>query len=298
MPTGWGTWEQWKQPKQPDRKDKAKGKGKNHGQPAGGKPNMPSYDAGSSSSGANSGKDQHSKESLRTILQEIVATNQLEIPEQLKDMMQDDLQSTLQNDQRTINSKRKLAGRLERLRRAQPKKSEQWESFKAEMKTHFNSEYNRFQKESQEIKEAIEETQLSLDKLMKGVVQEETPKESVEDTEFDEWVKDQTRPKSPTTPAMEIDPKTTEMDNALKLTQENQRLLAQQMHDMQAQMCYMVQALRPPMTGPETPTRMPPTSPQTVAPFSRTTRSGPYEKPPDHPEVQVTNLEAMDGATL
>ena len=197
-------------------------------------------DASTSSSSTTSGKQEQIPKDLRAALQELVTTNQLEL-------LQEDVHTVLQSDQKSINHKRKLAGRIERLRKAQSKKQEQWEVFQKEMKEHYQTELSRYEKEMNEIKIALGETQLNLDKEMKGIITEEPEEITIdEDNEFDQWIKSQAKPKDKTK-NQETEGKSEDMDQALNMTQENQKMLAQQLHEMQAQMSYVVQALRTPI---------------------------------------------------
>ena len=100
---------------------------------------------------ASSGKPEQIPKDLRAALQELVTTNQLAVPDQFKELLQEDVHTDLQTDQKSINYKRKLAGRIERLRKAQVKKQEHWEGFQKEMKEHYQAEHARYEKESIEI---------------------------------------------------------------------------------------------------------------------------------------------------
>lgn len=304
---GWGQWPQnWNGNRGKDRKeqkDKSKGKGL-----GGHKPALPSYDSSSTPSlSSNTTKQEgNSKDHFwRSALQEIVEQNKLEMPDQLKDMLQEetstDLSTMLSQDQKLINQKRKLLGRVDRLKKAQERKKEQWQSFKLELKAHLTKEQGRFEQEMTEINSAIEETQLELDKLLKGETKEEVIELDQDMDEFDQWLEDTKKgangEKPNPSPTVES-AKEKEMDQVLRLTQENQRLLAQQIHEMQNQMTYMAQAIAPPM---ESGAQRLPLSPNGAAtpqsakkhralePFGRSNRSEPYAKPPEG------GLNSMDG---
>ena len=70
------------------------------------------------------------------------------------------------------------------------KKKEQWQSFKLELKAHLTKEQGRFEQEMTEINSAIEETQLELDKLLKGETKEEVIEIDQDMEEFDQWLED------------------------------------------------------------------------------------------------------------
>ena len=182
---------------------------------------------------------------FKTALQQLVAKNQLQMPAELPDLMKEDLNASIQQDQKQLNSKRKLAARIDRLKKAQIKKTEQWESFKKDMREHLQKEHARFEKEQQELAQAIEETQTSLDKAMRGETapMEQEPMEE-EEAEFDKWLKDMGG-KAPMENTREREVNA-QMEAALKLAQEGQRELARHMHEMQTQMTYMAQAITAP----------------------------------------------------
>lgn len=308
MPQGssWGQWQQpWSQKKErKDAKDKSKGKGTGAANTP--KPSLPAYDSGGSSYASSGKANVSSEEMLKAALQEIVVKNQLAVPDQFKELLKDDLATSLTADQKMINQKRKLLSRLERLRGAQQRKADQFENFKKELRDHLAREQSRFDKETMEITQALEETQSTLDRLLKGDV-EETMEESMEADEFEMWVKEikedsKKDPKSDGPSAVPTrDPA---VDEALRMTQENQKLLAQQMHDMQAQMSYMVNALKTPMvntapapfspanvvSSPDSATKQ---KRRAVEPFSRSNRSEPYNRPKETPN----SLESLDGTS-
>lgn len=306
MPSHWNQWQQpWSQKKErKDAKDKSKGKGTGAANTP--KPSLPAYDSGGSSSAFSGKANVSSEEMLKAALQEIVVKNQLAVPDQFKGLLKDDLATSLTADQKVINQKRKLLSRLGRLRGAQQRKAEQFEQFKKDLREHLAKEQSRFDKETMEIAQALEETQGALDRLLKGDV-EETVEESMEADEFDSWVKEiqadnKKDPKSETPGAATTrDPA---VDEALRMTQENQKLLAQQMHDMQAQMTYMVNAFRTPMvnaapapfspadvvSSPDSATKQ---RRRALEPFSRTNRAEPYNRPKETPE----SLETLDGTS-
>ena len=308
MPQG-SSWTQWQQPwsqkkERKDAKDKSKGKG--NGTASAPKPSFPAYDSGGSSYASSGKANVSSEEMLKAALQEIVVKNQLAVPDQFKGLLKDNLATSLTADQKVINQKRKLLSRLERLRGAQQRKAEQFENFKKELREHLAKEQSRFDKETLEITQALEETQSTLDRLLKGDV-EDTMEESMEADEFELWVQEnkEDSKKDPKLDGLSAAPtRDPAMEDALRMTQENQKLLAQQMHDMQAQMSYMVNALRTPMAN----TAPAPFSPANVVsspdsatkqrrralePFARTNRSEPYTTPKETP----TSLESLDGTS-
>ncbi len=215
---------------------------------------------------------------FKTALRQLVTKNQLQMPVELQDLMKEDLTTSIQQDQKQLNSKRKLAARIDRLKKAQVKKTEQWESFKKSMREHLQAEHARFEKEQQELSQAIEETQTSLDKAMRGetTTMEQEPMEE-EETEFDQWLTDMGG-KAPMEHPRDKDKEiNAQMDAALKLAQEGQRELARRMHEMQTQMTYMAQIITAPKV--DSPTRTPRGHALTGTPDSETRKKRPAVEP-------------------
>ena len=247
--------------------------------------------------------EQEKENQLKTALKELIEQNQLAVPPQLQSYMKEDAGNALKQDQKALNTKRKLIQRLERLKGAQNKKDEQWMTFKQEMKEHINKEKVRYDTESQELATAIKETQTQLDKAMSGAPT--TPHET--DTEaatvdMDEIFQDVEKDMETKTDREKS------MEEAVKQAQAGQMMLAQQMSALQEQMSYMASMMIPPQILSPTRQAMvggmqPPMTPKNevakrraTEPFSRPhTPVGPYATPDKTKENNTVNLDGMDG---
>ena len=305
---GWNQWtQQWSQGKSKDKREKDKAKGKGSA-PA---TTLPAYDLQPWSSQAGSSKEDgaHKGDFWKAALQEIVNTNRLEVPDKLKEMMQDNVASTISKDQKLLNQKRKFLAKLDRLKKAEVKKTEQWTSFKQDLKEHLQKEQCRYERACRTPPKAQDETQVELDKLMGGEITEQVSDMEQEAEEFEAWLKEKTTDSKEKTEAMDsgAETKAVAMDAALRATQDNQRMLAQQLHEMQTQMTYMAQLLTMPKTpmpatgGVRSPTQVA-TTPDSgtkrksaLEPFSRAHRAEPYGRHPPSQETTKDGLETLDG---
>lgn len=275
-------WNQWPKNKQGEwhRGSKGKGKASNPVAPKdkSGKPGLPAYDSTSASSSLPSDvpKEGNKDGDFKAALMTIIAENNLQVPDRYKHIMEEDVNEKINVDQRLLNNKRKLNSKLERLKKASAKKDEQWLSFRNQLKEHLLKEQERYTQEKKEIKEAIVQTQLELDKMMNGTAgEEETPSAPDGMDVLEELtVEDATK-----TTAMKPD-ESTQMPEIIKKTQEDHQKLMHQMGELQQQMFYMVQAITGPNVGspsrPVVPSSMmtPPKTHGTtrrtaLAPFSR-----------------------------
>ena len=289
------TWQNWpRKGKAGQGWDQKEWKGK--GNPQKDKGALPSYDAGQShGSGHGSSslveRKDNKDQGLRNALQEFIEQNRFEVPEKLKDYFKTDVGTTLQQDQKELNQKRKISQRLDRLRAALQRKGEQWEQFRQSMRDHLQKEKQRKEEESQELEKAIATTQADLDRALRG--EAKTDKEEVHtvdsDIEFMEEV--------PKKDNVEMKP-TPEIQDLMQQTQAGQLLLARQVQEMQQQMSYMASMIAPPALSSPTRTTLPmhmgltppPVTPEQpnkrrspTEPFARpnqsgATQSGPYAK--------------------
>lgn len=280
---------------------------------------LPTYDAlpisASSGSGASStGKDKEKDPDLKAMLQELIEKNDFQVPDSIKDYLQQDIGSTLNQSQKELNAKRKLAQRVDRLKAAQSRKQEQWNRFKQEMRDHMQKEKQRYDTESAEIQQALRTAQEQLDKAMSGVMTSTDEQEDYQDPEMEEVFQEMETEKTTEVKNTEKTSDTTTED-ILKQTQAGHRLLAQQMGALQEQITYMAQAFMTPAmpspTGrPHTMAPLNPTTPPSatrksaLAPFARRTRTARSRSPFNTPEKtkeneqqgnQPINLEGMDG---
>ena len=275
---------------------------------------MPSYDSVSSQghasgSGASTDRKDTTDHGLRGALQELFMQNNMEVPEKLKEFFQPGVGEELQRDQRELNQKRKISQRLQRLQAALKRKSEQWTTFRQNIREHVQKEKQRYEEETQELEKAIASTKEDLEKAMKGepIQKEETPAPDP-DLDFMEFEMDKTQ---------EGTRQGTDLQEMLQQTSVGQQLLARQVQEMQTQMQYMVQTILPPEIQSPTRTTMPlaaglsppPVTPEgtrrrgPLEPFARKTERvdgyGPYPKQngQDKPEstIVVDGLESLDG---
>ena len=297
----WGSWSRSGRANGWDGKDK---------KPKGGQPKdtkgFPAYDSSSTpSSSATSSRpfEQEKEQQLKTALKELIEQNQLAVPPRLQQYMKEDAGSSLKQDQKALNTKRKLIQRLERLKGAQSKKDEQWLTFKQEMKEHVAREKTRYDTESQELATAIKETQTQLDKAMSGAPS--TPHET--DTEAanvdaEEIFQDIDKDMETRTDREK------DMEAAVKQAQAGQMMLAQQMSALQDQISYMASMMIPPQILSPTRQAMdgsmqPPMTPKhdvgkrrATEPFARPHMpTGPYATPDKTKARDAINLEGMDG---
>ena len=146
-------------------------------------------------------------------------------------------------------------------------------------------------------------------KLMGGEITEQVSDMEQEAEEFEAWLKEKTTDSKEKTEAMDsgAETKAVAMDAALRATQDNQRMLAQQLHEMQTQMTYVAQLMTMPKTpmpatgGVRSPTQVA-TTPDSgtkrksaLEPFSRAHRAEPYGRHPPPQETTKDGLETLDG---
>ena len=304
-------WQQWGKNQNKSQGWDAKGKGKAQ-QPK--ERGLPSYDASSSQSSTTSAaKPQASKTKemdMKAMLQALIEKNDFEIPECIKEYMQPDVGTTLQQDQKELNAKRKLAQRVERLKAAQLRKQDQWDRFKQEIRQHMIKEKQRFETEMAEIQEALKDTQCQLDKAMSGVIINVEETEEKTETDIDMLFANMDKETEQQKDEAE---EQTERANAelLRQTQAGHQLLAKQIGEMQAQMTYMAQILMSPAenspirqthamgTSPTSTTLATPSKRRNaLEPFARTGHhnSGPYGATPEKTKApQDASLETLDG---
>lgn len=274
---GWNQWPK-KQPSKDQKEWPKGGKGKGAVQPQSqkDKKELPAYDSTSTAPSGSSSSQSSSKDgALKTALVEILAENKLQIPEHLKHIMEDDVTERINLDQRRINSQRKLSSKLDRLKKASAKKDEQWTMFRNQMREHWMKEQERYTQEKQEIKDAIAQTQLELDKMMKGEMEDEELPQSKEPMDILEELTTETPMKA--TP-MQRD--TQQMPEIIKQTQEDHQKLMTQMGELQQQMLYMVQVMSSPAIGSPARTDLPVAmmTPPKVPPLGKRTALEPFSR--------------------
>ncbi len=187
------------------------------------------------------------------MLVDILSENSLQIPEKYKHMVEPDVGERICLDQKALNNKRKICARLDRLKKAQGRKEEQWNQFKATLKEHLLKEQQRYEQEKVELNNAILQAQTDLDKLMRNEEEETAP---VLDEEMDplEALLNENAATIPKTPKQQA-----AVPDEIKKTQADHQMLMQQVGELQQQMMYMVNAFSGPMAM--SPTRSLPTMP-------------------------------------
>ena len=165
------------------------------------------------------------------------------------------------------------------------RKDEQWAQFRADLKDHLLKEQQRYEQEKQELQEALMQSQVDLDKMMRQEnIEQDSKMEETQDP-LDELIAAGTKKdgKEDTTKAI---------PEEIRKTQADHQMLMQQMGELQQQMMYMVQAFQPPMMGSPmragentplaTPIKVIGTRRHALEPFARQSRreqEGPYVKP-------------------
>lgn len=247
---------------------------------------MPSYDAQPS---ASSSQVDGSRDSLRAALVDIMAENNMMIPDKYKHIVEPDIAEQINTDQKALNSKRKINARIERLKKALTRKDEQWAQFRADLKDHLLKEQQRYEQEKQELQEALTQSQLDLDKMMRQEIIEPASKMEENTDPLDELITARTKKDGNAETA-------TILPEEIRKTQADHQMLMQQMGELQQQMMYMVQAFQPPMLGSPmragettplaTPTKVIGARRNALEPFARQSRreqDGPYVKTPPKP---------------
>ncbi|CAK9019745.1 unnamed protein product [Durusdinium trenchii] len=157
----WQAWNVWPPAK---KKEKKEGKGK----PSESKgPELPAYEAlgstTSSSSGAAPGKgvDQLKQEVLDFLHSKDIA------PEgQLKELLQLGPLEDLKSEQRTLNTKKKLLAKLDKLKNKAREKKASWEVFLQKIQEHHLQQETAYKSDLKTLEGAIAETQDELNKIV------------------------------------------------------------------------------------------------------------------------------------
>lgn len=172
------------------------------------------------------------------------------------------------------------------------------------IRDHLIKEQQRYEQEKSELGAALIQAQTDLDKMIKNGDEEMDAKDMEKPDVLAELLRTEA-PKHSGGATMNHIPE------EIKKTQEENRLLAQQMGELQQQMMYMVQAFTaPPMNASPSKAGLPPhlstpvKSPQlrrsAIEPFSRANRQrdGPYtrgaEQPPGDPQKETQNVDSEE----
>lgn len=239
------TWNHW------GRGKSGKGGGKRSKQGGGDKDGkdqsqlLPGYDSLPSSS-QQSVPDSKKEDPLKAAMRELVLKNNLEVPEDIKEYFEPKLTDILNQDQKSLNAKRKLLQKLDRLKTAKEKKHLNWEAFKESMKEHLVRERTRYETEQQELDQAIQETQTALDKMTSGKDEEMEP-EAMQEEDIHTMLG--VGSAQATTQANNMDKEKDalikEQAELLQKTQAGQAYLAQQLENTQNQLAYFASMQAP-----------------------------------------------------
>ena len=140
---------------------------------------MPGYDSEawstslpSSSSAKPTSSPEPSVSALTKLLRSIVETGQLEVPEEAKSLLmaQDtaDSKEELQKEQKKLNARRKIHGKILRLKEALERKQERFKVYKAALREQLAKETERFEQDVDGIKTSLREAEETLGRMDKG----------------------------------------------------------------------------------------------------------------------------------
>ena len=242
---------------------------------------LPGYDS-LPSSAPSASADNKQEDPVKAAVRELVNSNRLELPEALKEYFEPKLSEQIQSDQKSLNMKRKLLQKVDRLKAAKLKKEQNWELFKESMKEHLQKEKARFESDLQDIEHAIQETQLNLDRMITDKDDLLGGPEMKEDAELQQILGTvTTKPEAAMMDAGRKEDMMAEHQELIRQTQAGQVLLAQQMMEMQKQMAYFVGMSNPPMAC--TPPRHGPAKPSMEALSPIQPPKTPFAKDPQNP---------------
>ena len=131
--------------------------------------NFPAYDV-SRSSQASSSAGPTEDGGVKKVLSALLKANHLEIPDELKTILQQDGMEELKAEQRSLNQKRKAYQKLERLKKAKSQKKVQWDTFRSDMHKHLLQEQEKFQKDQEELDLAIAKAQKDIENIENGTM--------------------------------------------------------------------------------------------------------------------------------
>ena len=154
----WGSkkWNMW--PKTPKRDTKQHKRKEGEG-----KGSFPSYDTVSLSSASSSTPSSSTNEgALKSAMKHLIEANQMVVPAELKELLAEDEMDNVKSQQQTLNRKKKMLAKLERLRRAKQTKQAQWVTCRDNMAQRLREEQEKFERDQTEIQKAIQDVQLAL----------------------------------------------------------------------------------------------------------------------------------------
>ena len=178
---------------------------------------------------------------LKKAIQWLASSTVAEVPEEIKAILDDGGLQDLKDEQQSLNKRRKLVLKLDRLKRAKAQKIAQWAQYKERMALKLKEEQEKFDRDQSTLIKAIEETQLAIDTFG----DEENVPEPME-PEF-----------------LLQDPEKIRMAKELELAQKKQQETMHQMAEMQKRQDMMMQQLQAYTAAhaASTPTAVEPTTP-------------------------------------
>ena len=123
---------------------------------------FPSYDAADTSSLASSST---ASGDLKKAIQWLASSTTAEVPEEIKQILDDGGMQSLKDEQTSLNKRKKLAAKLERLKRARTQKQAQWAAYKEKMALRLREEQDKFDREQADLSKSIQETQNAIDRF-------------------------------------------------------------------------------------------------------------------------------------
>lgn len=252
-------------------------------------PSFPNYDHGRPSelsSSATSSKDTD----LKAALSAVFAEHKLEVPQELQSFLQPQPGDMIQSDQKILNAKRKLVGKVDRLTKALSRKQEQWQSFRTQLREHLCKEQARYDSDISEIMAAIDTTQAQLNRLMDGKDPEIVDMETQEHTEkpLEEMLGVDAPQAGTTKEPVQTQQMTDTTAEQLRLAHAHQQQMAQQLQELQQQMIYMTSAMMPPNVNSPSTMPKPGASQTPFTPMRRSTLpKGPYAKVEEPPKANA-----------
>ena len=205
-------WPLW--PKTP-QKTKQKTRGKDNVKAL----DFPSYDTFSASSSAPASS---SAGDLKKAVQWLASSTTTEVPDEIKQILDDGGMQEIKQEQQSLNKRKKLALKLERLKQAKATKVAQWTKYREKMALRLQEEKDKFEKDQADLDKSIAETQHAID-----IFGEEEEPASAPDPEM-----------------LLQDPEKIQLTKDLEQARQYQKHAMAQMEEMKKQQAHMQQQLQ------------------------------------------------------
>ena len=140
------------------------------------------------------------------------------VPSELKDLLAEDEMEILKTQQQSLNRRKKLLAKLDRLKKLKQTKCAQWSAYKENLLQTLRQEQEKFETDQTDLQKAIQETQATIDRIMNG-----DEDEDVEEQDLETLLQDSEKAEL-----------TKQLAVAKQENQETQRQLAQLQQQMQA----------------------------------------------------------------